>query len=95
MEEIRKQGQAVRLVVIDLSSSPYVDVAAADMLAECHEELAGRGIALRVSNMTGEVRDLMRRDGLDKVFGDIGPGLSVESIVGQWKKAGPATPTGS
>lgn len=95
MEEIGKQGQAVRLVVIDLSSSPYVDVAAADMLAECHEELAGRGIALRVSNMTGEVRDLMRRDGLDKVFGDIGPGLSVESIVGQWKQAGPATPAGS
>ena len=63
----------MRLVVIDLSSSPYVDVAAADMLAECHEELAGRGITLQVSNMTGEVRDLMRRDGLDKVFGDLGP----------------------
>jgi hypothetical protein len=44
--------------------------------AACHEALGGRGIVLKVSNLTGEVRDLMRRDELEKVFGDIGPGQS-------------------
>ncbi|HEY2257203.1 MAG TPA: sodium-independent anion transporter, partial [Variovorax sp.] len=84
---VAKRGESLRLVIIDLSSSPYVDVAAAEMLAECHEGLGGRGIVLKVSNLNGEVRDLMRRDELEKVFGDIGPGQSVEAIMKRWKQA--------
>lgn len=81
---LTQQASPVKLVVFDLSSSPYVDVAAADMLADLREELAGRGITLRISNMTGEVRDLLRRSDLVKDFGDIGPALGVESIVKAW-----------
>jgi SulP family sulfate permease len=81
MEAVARQRVAVDLVVFDLSSSPYVDIAATAMLEECHDELAARGITLRVSNMDGYVRDVMRRAGLEARFGGLDPGLSVESLV--------------
>ncbi len=83
IEAIATQMSPVKLVVFDLSSSPYSDVAAADMLVSLREDLAGRGITLKISNLTGEVRDLLRRDGLDKHF-DIGPRVGVESIIKEW-----------
>jgi len=74
-----------------------VDIAAADMLAECHEDLAARGITLRLANLNGEIRDLVRRDELEQVFGVTGPGLGVENIVKGWRgdhpaRSAPATP---
>lgn len=84
LDDIAHQSSPVGLVVFDLSSSPYTDIAAAEMLLSLHEELAERGIALKISNLTGEVRDLLRRSGLEKSFGDIGPSVSVEGTVSDW-----------
>jgi high affinity sulfate transporter 1 len=60
----------IRLMVCDLSASPYLDLAGSRMLHALHDELAARGIALRVVGARGRVRDLLRADGLgDKVGG--------------------------
>jgi SulP family sulfate permease len=60
----------IRLVVCDLSSSPYVDLGGSRVLHELHRELAARGIPLRIVGGRGRVRDLLRADGLgDKVGG--------------------------
>jgi sulfate permease, SulP family len=59
-----------RLVVCDLSASPYVDLAGSRMLHELQGELSARGIALRIVGARGVVRDLLRADGLaDKTEG--------------------------
>lgn len=92
LADIALQPTPVKLVVFDLSSSPYADVAAAEMLLALYEELAGRGMVLKLSNLTGEVRDLLRRDRLDRRF-DIGPRVSVESIISDWL-ANPRQPAG-
>jgi len=58
----------IRLVVCDLSTSPYIDLAGSHMLRELHGELTSRGIALRIVGAHGLVRDLLRADGIsDKV----------------------------
>ena len=44
---IAAEGDTLRLVVWDLSTSPYVDIAAARMLGEIQRELAVRGAELR------------------------------------------------
>jgi len=80
-------------VIFDLSSSPYSDIAAAEMLLDLQGELQERGITLKLSNLTGEVRDLLRRDGLDLKF-DIGPRAGVESIVRDWSANGGKPVTG-
>lgn len=60
----------IRLVVCDLSASPYLDLAGSHMLHELHRELAARGVALRVVGAHGSVRDLLRADGIsEKVVG--------------------------
>jgi sulfate permease, SulP family len=54
----------IRLVVCDLSASPYLDLAGSRMLHEPHDELAAKGIALRIIGAHGRLRDLLRADGL-------------------------------
>ena len=61
----------VRLVVCDLSASPFVDLAGARMLHNLHGELAPRGAALRIVGARGSVRDLLRADGIAEKVGGI------------------------
>ena len=52
-DEVRRlvadAGEGLRLVVWDLSTSPYVDIAGARLLSELERELAARGVALRLA----------------------------------------------
>ena len=57
-------SSGVRVVICDLSSSPHIDLAGAQMLHALHAALAPRGIALRIVGARGRVRDLLRADGV-------------------------------
>jgi MFS superfamily sulfate permease-like transporter len=61
----------IRLVVCDLSASPYLDLAGSRMLHELHGELTARGIALRIVGGHGWVRDLLRADGVGEKVGGL------------------------
>ena len=52
------------LVICDLSTSPYVDIAGARMLTKLAAELAARGTALRLTEAHASVRDILRAEGL-------------------------------
>jgi sulfate permease, SulP family len=70
-ERLKKSEQAkIRMVVCDLSASPYVDLAGSRMLRLLHTELASSGIALRIVGARGRVRDLLRADGLGGIVSD-------------------------
>ena len=71
----------VRLVVCDLSSAPYIDLAGSRMLHQLHEELAGRNIELRIVGARGRVRDLLRADGVDAKVGSIDRARSLEDVL--------------
>jgi sulfate permease, SulP family len=73
---------ATRLVVCDLSASPYVDLAGSRALHELHGELAARGIALRIVGARGRVRDLLRADGLGEKVGGLGRTVTLASVLG-------------
>jgi sulfate permease, SulP family len=71
LDRVRAGGYShLRLVVCDLSASPYIDLAGAQMLHKLHDELAPRGISLRIIGAHGQVRDLLRAEGVgEKVDG--------------------------
>ena len=71
----------LRLVVCDLSNSPYVDVAAARMLSSLQQELAARDVNLRLIEAHARVRDLLRAEGLDERVGYFGRELSLDQII--------------
>ena len=71
LDRLRAIGpNEIRMVVCDLSASPIIDLAGSRMLHELHENLARRGVLLRIVGAHGSVRDLLRADGIgDKVAG--------------------------
>lgn len=71
----------VRRVVCDLSTSPYVDLAGADMLTRLHAELAARGVGLRLAEAHADVRDVLRAAGLDATAGPISRRVSVADLL--------------
>ena len=70
----------VRLVVWDLSSSPYVDIAGVRMLGELHRELAARGAALRIVEARATVRDLLRAE-IGVSVGEVSRRLSIDDAI--------------
>ena len=77
---ITAAGENLRLVIWDLSSSPYVDIAGARMLGEVQRELAGRGAKLRLIDARSSVRDLVRAE-LGTAVGEVTRRLSIEAAI--------------
>ena len=71
----------VRLVALDLSTSPYLDVAAARMLLRLKEELAARGTELKLAETRSAVRDMVRSIGLVEERGEVGRRISLDDVV--------------
>ena len=82
-DRVQAARPALRLVVWDLSSSPHVDVAGADMLTEVHRDLATAGIAFRIVEARGEVRDMLRAEGLEERVGGISRHVSVDDALAE------------
>jgi MFS superfamily sulfate permease-like transporter len=71
---------AIRVIVCDLSASPYIDLAGSRMLRLLHSQLADAGIGLRIVGARGRVRDLLRADGLGEIVG--ARLATLETVVG-------------
>jgi sulfate permease, SulP family len=71
----------IRMVVCDLSASPYLDLAGTRMLHELHGELAARGIALRIIGAHGWARDLLRADGMDAKAGRLDRAATLDGLL--------------
>jgi high affinity sulfate transporter 1 len=78
---------SLRLVVCDLSNSPYVDVAGASMLASLHKNLTPRGVRLRIVEARSRTRDLLRAEGLEEQVGYLGRHMSIEQAVVEFEQA--------
>ena len=74
-------GSNIRMVVCDLSASPYIDLAGSQMLHQLHDELAHRGIPLRIVGAHGRSRDLLRADGVGEKVGGLGRGLTLDALL--------------
>ena len=75
------QREAIRLVICDLSTSPYVDLAGTRMLTKLCDELSARGIALRLAEARSTVRDILRMEGVDAKAGPISRRTSVADVI--------------
>ena len=73
----------VRLLICDVSASPFIDLAGSRMLHELHAELAGRGIALRIVGAHSYVRDFLRADGIGDKVGGIDRAATIHDLSGR------------
>jgi high affinity sulfate transporter 1 len=77
---VAAEGEGLRLVVWDLSTSPYVDIAGARLLAEIQRELAARDIPLRIVEAHASARDIIREE-VGTSVGEISRRLSLDDVV--------------
>jgi sulfate permease, SulP family len=71
----------IRLVICDLSASPYLDLAGARMLHELYNKLNERGVRLRIVGAHGWVRDLLRAEGLEDKVGKLDRTMTLDNLL--------------
>ena len=71
VRRLERSPEPVRVVICDLSTSPYIDVAGARMLLSLHAELTKRGIGFRLVEAHSAVRDMLRIEGVEEIVGRI------------------------
>ncbi len=87
LHRIDLEPDGVGLVVLDLSTSPYVDIAGARMLKRLAAELSARRATLRIAEAHATVRDLLRAEGLDDVVGPISRTATVDEAIASFRTA--------
>jgi MFS superfamily sulfate permease-like transporter len=83
--KVHSEAAPVHLVVWDLSSTPYVDVVGARMLADLEEAWAKQGMQLRLAEARADVRDILRAEGLEARGSRIDRRTSVDDIVAAFR----------
>ena len=81
LDRVRSEPEPPQLVVCDLSASPRVDLQSAQALGALADELAARGIRLRVVEARAAVRDRLRAEGLDEKLGGIDRFRTVAEVI--------------
>jgi sulfate permease, SulP family len=81
LKHVDARPGGARLVICDLSTSPYVDLAGARMLTRLSADLAARQGALRLAEAHATVRDILRAEGVDAKAGPVSRRISVADVV--------------
>ena len=73
--QIEAHAEGASAVVLDAETVPFIDVTAADMLAQLADDLERRGVDLFIARDVGQVRDVLRRSGAAVEPKRVYPGL--------------------
>lgn len=91
-ERIRSAGH-LRLVVCDLSNSPWIDVAGVSLLSSLQKDLAEHGVTLRLAEAHSHVRDLLRVDELKQQIGNFNQHMTIDQALTEFEKSTCPTPS--
>jgi SulP family sulfate permease len=85
-ELLDARGEGVKLAIFFLGTSPGVDLAGAELLEEVHHALRGRGIAFRLAEARGDVRETLRRAGFEEHCSPVVPVQPVATVIAEWRR---------
>ena len=81
LDRTRAEATPPKLVVLDLSAAPYVDMQSAHTLAGLADELTAAGIRVQAVEARSSVRDRLRSEGVDARLGGVNRDISVADAV--------------
>jgi sulfate permease, SulP family len=90
--QVRQASPPVRVVLLDLSFTPELDIEGVNVLASLRQELEGQGVALWLAGVRAAVADMLARSGLDDAIGRRRLYRSVEDAVADARAALPDPP---
>jgi len=81
LEKIYSEQGSLKTVILDLNSSPRVDIAGARFLKNLFIDLQAKNITLKIAEARSDVRDSLRAENLEILFGHISRSVSVDDLV--------------
>jgi high affinity sulfate transporter 1 len=75
-----------KLVIIDLSAAPHVDLQSAHVLAGLTDEIKAAGIRVQVVEARSSVRDRLRNEGVDERLGGVNRFTTVADAVDNFRQ---------
>jgi high affinity sulfate transporter 1 len=85
LELVAERQDRVQLVIFFLGLVPRIDLAGAELLTDLHRTFQARGIAFRLADAHGEVREALRRAGFHQVYGALESAESVDDVLTAWQ----------
>jgi high affinity sulfate transporter 1 len=82
---IKRESPPPKLVILDLSAAPFVDLQSAHALGELADEMSAAGVKLQVVEARSGVRERLRAEGLDARLGGVNRFTSVADVVESFK----------
>lgn len=80
-DKIYNETNPLKTVILDLNSSPRLDIAGARFLKQLFIDLKERNICLKIAEARSEVRDILRSENLEEILGHISRFVSVDDLV--------------
>ncbi|WP_431243439.1 SulP family inorganic anion transporter [Flavobacterium sp. P21] len=80
-EKIYSEPHSLKTVILDLNSSPRVDIAGTRFLKNLFFDLDTKNITLKIAEARSEVRDRLRAENLEFFMGHISRSVSVDDLV--------------
>ncbi|WP_294965252.1 SulP family inorganic anion transporter [uncultured Flavobacterium sp.] len=81
LEKVYSQNGSLKTVILDLNSSPRIDITGARFLKNLFIDLQAKNIALKIAEARSDVRDSLRAENLEILFGNISRSVSVDDLV--------------
>ena len=87
LDRINVEPKPPKLVVLDLSAAPRVDLQSAHSLGDLSKEVTAKGIQFQAVEARSSVRDRLRSEGVDSKLGGINRFSSVADAVDDFQKS--------
>ena len=87
LRRVRAESTSPKLVVLDLSAAPHVDMQSAHTLASMADELTAKDIQFHAVEPRSSVRDRLRHEGVDGKLGGINRFNTVADVIDYFQKS--------
>jgi len=81
VKKIEESKDGIRLLILDLSAAPYVDVAGSKMLLQVSNQLQKKGVRLKIVEALSSVREILRKQGMEEIIGRISRRVFINDAV--------------
>jgi len=86
LNRVRSESIPPRLVVLDLSAAPRLDLQSAHALASMADELTAKSIRFQAVEPRSSVRDRLRKEGVDGKLGGVNRFTTVADVIDNFQK---------
>ncbi len=86
MNKLNNSGSEIKSLIMDMNSSPTIDITGARFLKRLTSDLKDKGITLKIAEARSEVRDKLRSENLEELLGHISRFVSVDDLVQEAEK---------